>query len=1024
MTSNNASSRRNSRSKPSADPLHILKRKRLIAEEFARDGTHSAIKKSISWGDIGKNAADSPNKQARTSLSQSITPGLSDMSTPTPINRPRSSLKSSSSQKTTLVSPQHRPGTQSARQAVGKPASILRSSQSGVRPRAPSYDTPQRPQSQPEVINLISDETPSDKNTKALNHEDRVAGTSKRITNSQPTINPPAPASPTSDVGTQYREQDAFDEDHAPASHMPLPRPNTDVAASQKRPIDHPGPRRRTSEMGIQTVPDNEVDWLDDLDADDSKSAVEISRVWAERRSGPKAGGKLDDGQTEPEPDEPLTGNFLDEFEGRSTNEERPESLDGRLGATATVLGGRDQSDERGVVGQDVDQDAPGHAPASSPPAEPASHRQPPADVVRYPHLPSSPLRFPSSPPHESAFNGPRPSVRPYSFNLQERSAGDRSKNGNNATQTDIQPRPFSSSQPNPFVTGPRARSRLYTPQPSPPRNRNSNELRAAPTLGRSMLGDIQPAIERSKSADPPSRAGSEGPDSKFKPLKAAPTLGRSTDWGHVHPSRPVTTDSNERNESNSGHQPTDYDVEYGPVPEAPSDFPSRPPSPTHSAWEIESAHTSTPHRLVTQMSTMAQTLTREDKFTKADTNTQSSTLATLEKRRRSSIAPLAESKKIRREYDTPESNAVPNLRAHKDTYDESGRRSWVPKRPNMKRALDAPAPDAKKTLRSKYPSTVEEEPEPTEDVHEQVPPESAAESRAETFHPVSYGEFMQEHQMELDEQPGQALGDKVSHPPTEIAETPQSTRIRNPYDLATSDLPSHEFASEQPEPEQATPLKSTDYAYILPPNPSDANGAQEDELLAVNATQEGEPAPVIEPAAPSSRIKSTRRARSDERSIRKSSSRPKRPSSGLHITPARQPIWSPPRTRLSMGGRSGISVLQASKSDQEILVQAGLRPVLKRLSQAHGFTVDVVAEVYQEAGSLKEAEDTLEKMKHSAERTRVSISRRRSTLEVSRREEQNTSERDSSEVSGANNDYLNWDTSRVSNRILFGEGL
>ncbi|KAH7336004.1 hypothetical protein B0J17DRAFT_668686 [Rhizoctonia solani] len=71
--------------------------------------------------------------------------------------------------------------------------------------------------------------------------------------------------------------------------------------------------------------------------------------------------------------------------------------------------------------------------------------------------------------------------------------------------------------------------------------------------------------------------------------------------------------------------------------------------------------------------------------------------------------------------------------------------------------------------------------------------------------------------------------------------------------------------------------------------------------------------------------------------------------------------------------------------------------------------------------GSLKETEDTLEQMKNSAERMRVSISRRRSTVEVLHGEERDLDERDNSEASGDNNEYLNWDTSRMSSRILFG---
>ncbi|CAE6505076.1 unnamed protein product [Rhizoctonia solani] len=1069
MASKDGSARRSSR--PSADPLHIAKRKRLIAEEFARSGTHSAIKKSISWGDIGRHDTGSPTKRGRVSLSESITPGLSDMSTPTPINRPRPSLKSSSGQKSILIS---RPNTQSKGESTSKPAPVSQQTPPRFTLRAP---TPQRPQTQPEVINLISDEnSQSDQNPKSVDSRDAEVqphshpSGSKQGSQSQQNIDSPALASPTSDVGTQYQEQNIPSDDRpVPQSHRPSPGPSSGVIVSQKRPAGNPSAqaagkhslalptspsrrKRRTSEIGIQTIPDKEVDWLGDLDIEDSMSAIEISRVWAEKRSGANAEQELSrelHQQPESEPDEPLAGNFLDEFEGRSPNNGvAAENLDshGHSEQTGEFQEQSSQPGEQDVEAQDVDpEDILGHAPASSRASSPAALPAPisqsgrlESGTTRYRPSATSPLRFPSFPPRESISIHPPASVQPYPFGIQGRKpagATEPSQKDKNVAQADVEPRPFSFSQPNPYVAGPRARSRLYTPQPvPPPRNMNLNELRAAPTLGRSTLG-AQPATEPTKSAEHnSSRAESDiakSSESGVRSLKAAPTLGRSTDWGLVSPSRPAASDSGERHRLDLGHQPTGYGVGYGSVPEVPSDYPSRPPSsPEHYAWEVEPVHASTPHRMVTQMSTMAKALT-QDKSVKANPlaeTPQASTLAELEKKRRYSVAPLAESKKIRRDYDTVESNAVPNVRAHRDMYDESGRRSWVPKRPNMKRALDAPTPSAKKVVKSKYPAPVVEVPEPADEVRGQTLPESAVESRAETFEPVSYGEPMQEHQMELDEQPGQALEyetrDKATRPSTEIAETPQSTRIRDPYDLATSELYSNRFTSEQAE--QVASPKPADYAYVPHSNKPDASAMQVDEPLYVNATQEGNLAftPVTERVPPSSEAKSSQRTRFDGRSTKKAHSRPKRPSSGLLITPARQPVWSPPRTRLSLGGRSGISLLQVSKSDQDILIQAGLRPILKRLSDAHGFTVDVVAGVYQETGSLRETEDTLEKMKNSAERTRASISRRRSTVEVLHGEERGLDERDNSEISGDNNDHLNWDTSRMSSRILFGEGL
>ncbi|CAE6437776.1 unnamed protein product [Rhizoctonia solani] len=1033
----------------SADPHHIAKRKRLIAEEFARDGTHAGIRKTISWGDIGKHGTDSPKKRPRTSLSQSITPGLSDMSTPTPVNRLRSSLKSSNSQKTTLVSSQNRPNTQSNKEFTGKPAPILQQPQPQFTSQVPSRGpSPQKPQTQPEVINLVSEETPrSNQNAQPLSNGTRKAEASnlpsriERATESRQNVDAPVPTSPISEVGVQYQEQDIIDTDEPQSpGHVPLrasssanatlnlavDRPDSEAASkhlSSQR-DSQPQRKRKTSNMGIQTIPDKDVDWLGDIGADDSMSAVEISRVWAEQRSGPKSSDEPDR-YREPlsEPEEPLTGNFLDEVEDLLEDKGRmPQDLSNTEPLEATEdpneLNRQDQ-------GQEFEEDIRVHAPLSRSPSPvrslPSGQIVKPSAIIPA----SSPLHFPSSPPRETTNDDPQSSIRPYPFNLQgDRLAGttDRLNTDTNAPQVDTQRHPLSLSQPNPFITGARARSRLYTPQPVPPaRHRDSNQLRAAPTLGRSMLEATEPSTTSTNNSTHKPEITSKDLDSKVKILKAAPTLGRSTDWGHASPSRPVPADSNEKDGPSTGQQPTDYDAEYSSIPEAPSSFPLRAPSSPAHDWEVEPLHASTPHRLVTQMSPIAHDLIRDNALAKTAPpaeNIPPTTLADFEKRRRSSIAPLTGSKKIRREYDTVESNAVPQLRAHRDAYDESGRRSWVPKRPAMKRALDVPPSSTKKSVGSSYPPPVEEGPEPAEERRGQVLSESALESRAETLEPVSYGKTMQEHQVEFGEQPWKThlheTEDRAPHPPTEISETPQSTRVRDPYDLATSEL---RFESEQPRP--VAPPKPTDFAYDQPTSSTTR------EYHSVNISQaEPLPPPMVGRVGPESQSASPQRIRLDRRSTKKAPSRPKRPSSGLQITPARQPVWTPPRTRLSMGGRSGISVIEVSKSDQDILVQAGLRPILKRLSQTHGFTVEVVAGVYQEAGSLKDTEDTLERMKHSAEKTRVNISRRRSTLGILSGEQREIAERDSSEVSETNNDYLNWDTSRMSSRILFGEGL
>ncbi|KAG9075768.1 hypothetical protein FS749_012524, partial [Ceratobasidium sp. UAMH 11750] len=156
--------------------------------------------------------------------------------------------------------------------------------------------------------------------------------------------------------------------------------------------------------------------------------------------------------------------------------------------------------------------------------------------------------------------------------------------------------------------------------------------------------------------------------------------------------------------------------------------------------------------------------------------------------------------------------------------------------------------------------------------------------------------------------------------------------------------------------------------------------------------------------------------------SKRPRSSRSKRKSelSGLQFTPAPRPG----RTRLSLGGRSGPAVEQVSERDAQILQKAGLKPTLKRLSHAHGFTTEVVADVYQEHGDLKETEEALREMKRSAKRTRTKIARRMSfgdsIMDVSRGTEQEPGSAEEEEAEG--DVFSGFDTTRTRRDILFGD--
>ncbi|QRV96558.1 hypothetical protein RhiJN_24576 [Ceratobasidium sp. AG-Ba] len=404
----------------------------------------------------------------------------------------------------------------------------------------------------------------------------------------------------------------------------------------------------------------------------------------------------------------------------------------------------------------------------------------------------------------------------------------------------------------------------------------------------------------------------------------------------------------------------TDYDAEYGSIPDVLSVVPdpkSRSPShisisssPAHAgAWNLEPSQSSTP-RYQAKLPPSAVPVLHIDSpprprkapeirrpGLKPSPNRPKS-LAALGKRRRESVTPQPPAKKIRREYNTVESGAMPrDTRAHEDKFDEAGNRIWVPHRPTMQRA---PESSRLKATGQPIQKRVVSEAGGSEVDDNNAGPEEA---------PREIGADVEmEHAVEVQET--EPRPEPLEDAFTEIPETPQLAPVRNFEALLEPSIP---IAGPS-----RTLLVDAPVLAIEPPTPV-----------------------AYQPAPPASVAPSVDRSRASpfisfaSRRSRTSRSKRKSEASGLQFTPG--PRNS--RTRLSLGGKSGPIIEEASERDARILQEAGLKPTLKRLSQAHGFTPEVVADVYQEHGDLKETEEALKEMKRSASRTRARIARRTS---------------------------------------------
>ncbi|KAG8739501.1 hypothetical protein FRC10_005564 [Ceratobasidium sp. 414] len=463
----------------------------------------------------------------------------------------------------------------------------------------------------------------------------------------------------------------------------------------------------------------------------------------------------------------------------------------------------------------------------------------------------------------------------------------------------------------------------------------------------------------------------------------------------------------------------TDYDAEYGSVLDVPSATP-RPESrePTHitvsssptnpGGWTLEPAHASTPQFQTTLPRSAVPVLhidsppTRRERprvrrSSLAPSPTRPMSLVSLGKRRRSSVAPAQSqtspfpaSKKIRREYDTIEPGAFPrDTRAHEDTFDQRGNRVWIPTRPTMQRAPQGVG--VKKVVRPNKRRIVSD----GSDAEQDYVPERRATQENGVMAEVADGQVngTVENSVAPD---GQEQGPDAAPIEEDFTEIPETPEVGPFVEYAESILE----AVAKP----ALPVAGPSGAPALAVEP---------------------PTPVIaQPSPAMSALQSREQSRASPfltfSSKRPRSSRSKRKSelSGFQFTPAQNPN----RTRLSLGSRSGPAVEQVSERDAQILQKAGLKPTLKRLSQVHGFTTEVVADVYQEHGDLKEAEEALKEMKQSATRTRIKIARRMSLrgsiVEASHGPEQ---ELGSTEEEAEGDVFSRFGATRTRREILFG---
>ncbi|KAF8606162.1 hypothetical protein BDV93DRAFT_604686 [Ceratobasidium sp. AG-I] len=913
--------------------------------------------------------------------------------------------------------------------------------------------------------------------------------------------------------------------DSSPSPASRHPRSKAQAGAQWKN--------RRRSSIGIQTLPDNEVEWVAGLDVDASMSAVDVSRVWlgsSPVKRGSGVGATEVEDEEEEEEEDSGEGRVLAGLDGEEERESEGEEEEGENEEGENedeAVGGEEREaehSERGVsvnpfdVGRheqpeeelpaeqgmqvqpdeepqpEVEEEQEEEEHVSATPSQATTrHRfslsvaeeevsetvepEEPAPELpgTFPHDASSSRRSSSTPagPFGVDLNARVSALRasvsqlgvshvkpfPFMLHSQERVASDVARSAAEAAMK-ASTTNGNGAEPRPTVPSVRSSTRHPTPLPAPRSKPLVQELRAAPTLGRSLVADANPpgAPAGAKELDAAEKATVEtGMEESPRALRAAPTLGRSMDaaaseWkaAWTGKGKAADTGANVKDNKVKGVEMvnplgTDYDAEYGSVPDIPSSLPWRPSQSVEpgvinmtgspdGTWRLEPTQASTPQPFRTQIPddyapfAAGHAMFREQEEAESSkprprrrglepSPSRPTSIATLKRRRRSSgpgqshSQPLPASKKVRREYDMPESTAVPrDTRAHKDAYDDDGHRTWIPSRPEMQRAPEGAG--VRKVVGPKY-----------------VPP-SAEASEAETGEVIESAvlgggqqelEWEPAPEPEPEPEPEVHEADKTVVQPeadlTEVAETPQIAPVelveyspghgspiarRVQEQPMLSDVPEHDMEPPALAVEPPTPVNEQPAPDLQPSSPI----ARPSGSVLRSREPSGEP-PLI-------RFSSSRRSRS-----KRSSFRPERTS--LEITPARSTIRSAPRTRLSLGGRSGPAVLEVGESDQEILQQAGLKPTLRRLSHAHGFTTDVVAEVYHEQGSLKETEEILKEMNRSANAARAKIVRRKSLkgagLEVLQGRERDL-ESTGDEEEG---DFRQWNTARTNREILFG---
>ncbi|KAG9073910.1 hypothetical protein FS749_014575, partial [Ceratobasidium sp. UAMH 11750] len=353
-----------------------------------------------------------------------------------------------------------------------------------------------------------------------------------------------------------------------------VPTPST----PSPRPKDAPVRRhkRRRSSIGIQTVPEGELDWLADMEVDASMSAIDVSREWV--RAGSPTRGQPGE-QEEGEP--PGTG-FLEEFEGRqpeAEDEGEPPMRAASIGPFSDADEGPvEESNAERISANEVPPPEPeqtenlGHDSSSPEPVPPPDQSQDPRSspapisIDHYAGMTGDVQQFETSTSHAKASTSTI--TRPYGEEFTARVSALRASvsqpiNSEAAPfpfklRSEPDPKPVSASQPN------RARSRMYTPQPLP-----GQALGAAPTLGRSMFGDTGVQV------------GTAEKDKNV--LRAAPTLGRSMVWdsgsGNSSAGKPESLENPEKVESSKvAREEPPQSLERSQM--GPTSTPSPPPPP------------------------------------------------------------------------------------------------------------------------------------------------------------------------------------------------------------------------------------------------------------------------------------------------------------------------------------------------------------------------------------------------------------------------------------------------------------